>query len=57
MAVKEKKKNGKVSETESKRGEKVSPSIHEGKEKPAEKAEKVTRHNHMRSILKQYYNY
>lgn len=57
MAVKEKKKNGKVSETESKRGEKISPSLHEGKEKPAEKAEKVTRHNHMRSILKQYYNY
>lgn len=56
MAVKEK-KNGKESETKSKRGEKVSPSIYEGKEKPAEKAEKVTRHNHMRSILKQYYNY
>ena len=59
MTVKEK-KNGKVSETEGKRGEKVSPSIHERKEKPAEKAEKaekVTRHNHMRSILKQYYNY
>lgn len=56
MAAKEK-KNGKVSETESKRGEKVSPSIHEGKEKPAEKAEKVTRHNRMRSILRQYYNY
>ena len=54
MAVKEK-KNGKVSETESKRGEKVSPSIHEGKEKPAEKAEKVTRHNQMRSILIEYY--
>jgi hypothetical protein len=56
MAVKEK-KNGKVSETESKQGEKVSSSIHERKEKPAEKAEKVTRYNHMRSILKQYYNY
>lgn len=56
MAVKEK-KNGKVPETESKRGEKVSPSIYERKEKPAEKAEKVIRHNHMRSILKQYYNY
>ena len=56
MAAKEK-KNGKVSETEGKRGEKISSSIHEGKEKPAEKAEKVTRHNHMRSILKQYYNY
>ena len=56
MAVKEK-KNGKVAEAESKRGEKVSPSIHEGKEKPAEKAEKVTRHKRMRSILKQYYNY
>ena len=45
MTVKDK-KNGKVSETEGKRGEKVSPSIHERKEKPAEKAEKVTRHNH-----------
>lgn len=56
MTVKER-KNGKVSETESKRGEKVSPSVYEGKEKPAEKVEKVTRHNHMRSILKQYYNY
>lgn len=56
MAVKEK-KNGKVSETESKRSEKVSPSIYEGEEKPVEKAEKVTRHNHMRSILRQYYNY
>jgi len=56
MAVKEK-KNGKVSETESKRSEKVFPSIYEGKEKPVEKAEKVTRHNHMHSILKQYYNY
>lgn len=56
MTVKEK-KNGKVSETEGKRSEKVSPSIHERKEKPAEKAEKVTRHNRMRSILKQYYNY
>lgn len=56
MTVKEK-KNGKVSETESKRGEKVSPSLHERKEKPAEKTEKVTRRNHMRSILKQYYNY
>ena len=56
MTAKEK-KNGKVSETEGKRGEKVSPAIHERKEKPAEKAEKVTRRNHMRSILKQYYNY
>lgn len=56
MAVKEK-KNGKVSETESKRRKEVSSPIYEGKEKPAEKAEKVTRHNHMRSILKQYYNY
>lgn len=57
MTVKEKKKNGEVSETEGKRGEKVSPSIYEGEEKPAEKAKKVTRHNYMRSILEQYYNY
>lgn len=58
MAVKEM-KNGKASETENKRRKEVSPPIHEtgGKERAAEESEEVTRHNHMRSILKQYYNY
>nr|DAF65074.1 MAG TPA: hypothetical protein [Podoviridae sp. ct2iq11] len=65
MAVKEK-KNGKVSETESKRSEKVSPSIHKTgeKERAAEEAEEVIyalmserSRSRNRKILRQYYDY